>query len=160
MRNGVFPAAPVPGGTAPAPPSWGVKNRAATLENTKRAENPWMFGTLTRPATAGILELCHSMGKVSGVAPNTPKSYALWVYFQMYSPEKTRYRPNACCRPTWNSLRQPGLNGVAAFEEQTRSGFSTGSAHPMLERIKFSLNGVSSIRAYETRSTVLVFLTL
>ena len=30
----------------------------------------------------------------------------------MYSPEKTRYLPKACSSPAWNSLRQPGLNGV------------------------------------------------
>src|SRR5437867_9251449 len=78
MRNGVISLPPLPGGTAPAPPSRGLKTRAATLEKTKRAENPWKLGTLTRPATAGILELCHSIGKVSGVLPNTPKSYALW----------------------------------------------------------------------------------
>src|ERR1700757_3818707 len=119
-----------------------------------------MLGTLTRPAIPGILELCHSIGNVSGVAPNTPKSYALCVYFQMYSPEKTRYRPNACCSPTWNSLRHPGLKGVAALDTQNKSGFSTGSAHPVLERIRFSLNGVSSNRAYEARRTVLVLLTL
>ena len=75
IRNGVISLpVVVPGGTAPAPPSCGLKNRAATLEKTKRAENPWMFGTLMRPATPGILELCHSIGKVSGVLPNTPKS--------------------------------------------------------------------------------------
>ena len=37
-------------GVAPAPPTCGVKKRAATLENTTSAENPWIFGTLTRPA--------------------------------------------------------------------------------------------------------------
>src|SRR6478672_11835967 len=41
MRNGVMSVPPLPGGTAPAPPSCGVKNRAETLEKTKRAENPW-----------------------------------------------------------------------------------------------------------------------
>src|SRR4030088_3163581 len=137
MRNAEIPLPPVPGGTAPAPPSCGVKKRAATLEKTKRAENPWMFGTLTRPANPGIFELCHSIGKVSGVLPNTPKSYPLCVYFQMYSPENTRYRPTACCRPAWNSLRQPGLKGVATFEEQVKSEFSTGFAHPVLERTRF-----------------------
>src|SRR5580765_5404266 len=147
MRNAVNAFPIVPGGTAPAPPTWGVKKRAATLEKTKRAENPWMFGTLTRPATPGIFELFHSIGNVSGVLPNTPKSYALWVYFQTYSPENTRYRPRACCRPTWNSLRQPGLKGVTRFEEQVRRGFNTGSAHPVLESTRFSLKGVSNIRA-------------
>ena len=45
------------------------------------------------------------MGKVIGVLPRTLKSYALCVYFQMYSPSTTKYFPNACCRPAWNSLR-------------------------------------------------------
>src|SRR6266581_3326724 len=76
MRNGVISLPPLPGGTAPAPPSCGLKNREVTLEKTNRALNPWKLGTLTRPAMAGILELCHSIGKVSGVLPNTPKSYA------------------------------------------------------------------------------------
>src|SRR5207245_10483730 len=89
-RSGVLSLRPLPGGTAPAPPRCGLKTRAATLEKTNSAENPWKLGTLTRPATAGILELCHSIGKVRGVLPNTPKSYALWVYFQTYSPEKTK----------------------------------------------------------------------
>ncbi len=31
------------------------------------AVKPWKFGTLTRPANPGILELCHSIGKVMGV---------------------------------------------------------------------------------------------
>src|SRR6476646_7205443 len=100
-----------------------------------------------RPANPGILELCHSIGKVSGVLPKTPKSYALWVYFQTYSPENTRYRPNACCRPTWNSLRHPGLKGVTTFDEPVRSGFNTGLAHPVLVSTRLSLKGVSSIRA-------------
>src|SRR5437867_1841230 len=71
---GDIASASIPGGTAPAPPSCGLKNREVTLEKTNRALNPWKLGTLTRPATAGILELCHSIGKVSGVLPNTPKS--------------------------------------------------------------------------------------
>src|ERR1700724_1776409 len=107
------------------------------------AENPWKFGTLTRPANPGILDLSHAMGKKIGVLPRMLKSYALWVYFQMYSPEKTRYFPKACCNPAWNSLRQPGLNGVAPGDEQASSGFRTGSAQPMLESTRFSLNGVS-----------------
>jgi hypothetical protein len=76
-----------------------VKNRDATLEKTTRAENPRKFGTLTRPANPGIFELFHAIGKVIGVLPNTLKSYPLCVYFQMYSPEKTRYFPNACWNP-------------------------------------------------------------
>src|ERR1700722_15765057 len=78
----------------------------------------------------------------------------------MYSPEKTRYFPKACCRPTWNSLRQPGLNGVMLDPLQARSGLSTGLPHPSLESTRFSLNGVSMVRAYETRRTVFVRLTL
>ncbi len=59
---------------APAPPIWGWKKRAATLEKTISAEKPWISGTLTRPAYPGIFELCHSMGKVIGVLPSTLKS--------------------------------------------------------------------------------------
>src|SRR6185437_2081608 len=103
-------------GVAPAPPSCGVKNLAATLENTISAEKPWKFGTLTRPANPGIFDLSQAIGKNIGVLPRTLKSYALCVYFQMYSPENTRYLPTACCNPAWNSLRQPGLRGVDSDE--------------------------------------------
>src|SRR5215471_2726115 len=48
----------------------------------------------------------------------------------MYSPEKTRYFPKACCRPTWNSFRHPGSKGVVEFEAQTSNGLSTGLAQP------------------------------
>src|SRR5580704_14010236 len=111
MRNG----SPVPVVTvAPAPPTCGVKNRAATLENTNSAENPCRVGTLTRPAYPGIFALCHSIGNVIGVSPSTLKSYPLCVYFQMYSPENTRYLPNACSSPAWNSFLNPGLSGFVA----------------------------------------------
>src|SRR2546428_6502986 len=100
MRKGVISLPPLPGGTAPAPPSCGLKKRAATLEKTKRAENPWKLGTLTRPATAGILGVCHSIRKARGGVPQTAKSYAVWVYFQTYSPRQTQKHPQACSRPT------------------------------------------------------------
>ena len=45
---------------------------------------------LPRMAYPGIFELFHSMGKVIGVSPSTLKSYALCVYFQMYSPSSTK----------------------------------------------------------------------
>src|SRR6266566_2388171 len=131
-------------GVAPAPPTCGVKYRAATLEKTISAENPWRFGTLTRPANPGILDLCHATGNVIGVLPRMLKSYPLWVYFQMYSPENTRYFPKACCSPAWNSLRHPGLNGVAFGAEQPSRGFKTGESHPTLVSTRFSLKGVSS----------------
>src|SRR5271170_6644227 len=100
-----------PEGAAPAPPICGVKKRAATLDITTYAVNPRKLVTSARTATPGIFELCHSMGNVIGVLPSTLKSYALCVYFQMYSPENTKYFPNACWIPAWNSLRHPGLNG-------------------------------------------------
>src|SRR5580698_8823385 len=103
------------------------------------------------------------MGYVIGVLPSTLKSYARCVYFQMYSPSTTRYFPKACCRPAWNSLRQPGPSGVVeahgAIVARLRA-LITGSLHPKLERTRFSLNGVSKVRAYETRRTVLVGLML
>src|SRR5437016_13271457 len=112
MRKAVNALPTVPAGTAPAPPICGVKKRAATLENTMSAENPWKFGTLTRPANPGILELYHSIGNVLGVLHSTLKSYALCVYFHPYSPEKTTDFPKPCCRPPWNSWRHPRLDGV------------------------------------------------
>src|ERR1041385_6638394 len=113
-------------GVAPAPLTCGRKNRAETVEKTTCAENPCRSGMLTRPANQhpgpawmltrpanpGILDLSHAIGKKIGVFPRMLKSYALCVYFQMYSPEKTKYLPTACCNPAWNSLRQPGLRGV------------------------------------------------
>src|SRR5437868_2777904 len=134
-------------GVAPAPLTCGRKKRAETVEKTICAENPCRFGTLTRPANPGILDLSHAIGKKIGVFPRMLKSYALWVYFPMYSPENTRYFPTACCNPAWNSLRQPGLKGVELDEVQLSSGFKTGLSHPTLATIKFSLNGVSSTLA-------------
>src|ERR1700733_4538032 len=161
MRKGTDPDANTAEGTAPAPPIWGVKKRAATLENTASAENPCRLGTLTRPAYPGIFDRSHSTGNVIGVLPRTLKSYPLCVYFQIYSPENTRYFPNACSSPAWNSLRHPGASGVGwPASKHPSSGFSTALLQPSLDRIKFSLNGVSSTRAYETLSTVLVFLML
>src|SRR5581483_2268136 len=134
-------------GVAPAPLTWGRKKRAETVENTISAEKPCRFGTLTRPAKPGILDLSHAIGKKIGVFPRMLKSYALWVYFQMYSPEKTTYLPNACCNPAWNSLRQPGLKGVVPDAEQPSKGFRTALLQPTLATTRFSLKGVSSTRA-------------
>src|SRR5262249_20113925 len=125
----------------PKPPICGGKKRADTLENTNCAVRPWKLGTLTRPANPGILELCHSMGKVIGVSPSTLKSYPLWVYFQMYSPENTRYFPKACCIPAWNSFRQPGLNATGT---QGTNAAITAKLQPVAESTRFSLNGVSN----------------
>ena len=61
-------------GVAPAPAICGVKNRAATLEKTMNAVKPWKFARLTRPATPGIFDLSHSIGKVMGVLPRMLKS--------------------------------------------------------------------------------------
>src|SRR5580658_11321818 len=110
---------------APAPATWGGKNRAATDDMTAYALKPRIFGTSARMAKPGILELCQSMGKVMGVLPRTEKSKALWVYFQMYSPEKTKWLVMVCWRPAWNSLRKPGWRVVLTPGEQIRSSAST-----------------------------------
>src|SRR5271165_499356 len=147
-------------GVAPAPATCGRKNRAATLDITTSALKPWLTGMLARRANPGIFELCHSMGNVIGVLPSTLKSYPLCVYFQMYSPSNTRNRPKACCKPAWNSLRKPGFNAPLDKPVQERSGDRTAFSHPVLDRIRFSLKGVSKVRAYERRSTVLLGLML
>jgi hypothetical protein len=87
------------------------------------------------------------MGKVIGVLPSTLKSKALWVYFQMYSPLTTAYLPKACWKPAWNSLRNPGARVFEKFDEQSSSGLSTGFEQPWLDSTRFSLKGVSSVRA-------------
>ena len=145
MRNTVLPP-----GAAPIPLTCGVKKRAATCDMTMNADSPWKFGMLPRMAYPGIFELSHSMGKVIGVLPSTLKSYALCVYFQMYSASTTKYLPKACSKPAWNSLRQPGLSGVVdthGLMVLDMSALITGSLHPRLESTRFSLNGVSSVRA-------------
>jgi hypothetical protein len=86
-------------GVAPAPLTWGRKKRDETVEKTMSAEKPCRLGTLTRPANPGIFDVSQAMGKKMGVLPSMLKSYALWVYFQMYSPENTTYLPKACCNP-------------------------------------------------------------
>src|SRR5271154_556189 len=132
---------------APAPATCGGKKRAATEDITTKAERLWKLGTSTRRAKPGIFELCQSMGKVIGVLPRTLKSKALWVYFQMYSPLKTIFLPKACCKPAWNSLRKPGCSVPCTPGVQESRGDNTSLAQPWLESTRFSLNGVSSVRA-------------
>ena len=132
------------------PLTCGSKKRAATLDITTYAVKPCVFGTLARSAYPGIFDLAHSMGNVIGELPSTLKSKALCVYFQMYSPSTTRYLLKACSRPAWNSLRVPGLSGVVLTQGvmvETMSALITGSVHPLLARIRFSLKGVSMVRA-------------
>jgi hypothetical protein len=61
-------------GFAPAPETCGVKNRAATLDITTKAVNPWKSGIDPRIAKPGILDRDHSIGNVIGVLPSTLKS--------------------------------------------------------------------------------------
>src|SRR5580693_1612084 len=123
---------------------------------TTNAENPSHVGISARSANPGIFELCQSIGKVMGVLPSTLKSKALWVYFQMYSPLTTACLPNACCTLAWNSLRKPGCSVPETPGVQSSSGASTSLLQPWLDSTRFSLNGVSSVRAYETPNTVFV----
>src|SRR6266852_5334252 len=105
---------------------------------------PWKFGTLARRAKPGILELCHTIGNVMGVLPKMLKSYALWVYFHKYSPSTTRYFPKACCNPAWNSFLNPAgeLAGT-----QGMSAAITSTLQPVVATTRFSLKGVSKVRA-------------
>src|ERR1700745_2847501 len=109
-------------------------------------------------AYPGIFELCQEIGKKIGVAPKILKSYALCVYFQMYSASTTKYLPKACWNPAWNSLRKPGVIGVRVLlklpsgfahpsPEAKKRAPTIGFAQPMLESTKFSLNGDSSVLA-------------
>ena len=96
---------------------------------------------------SGNLRVVPLNGKVIGVLPSTLKSYPLCVYFEIHSPEKTRYCPNACSKPSVEFIRKPGLNGFVASEEQRSSGLRTALLHPMLESTRFSLKGDSNVRA-------------
>src|SRR6202451_1731708 len=156
MRNG-YPVCPT---VAPAPPTCGGMKRAATDDITAYALKPWIGVTFARSANPGIFELCHSIGNVIGVFPSTLKSYALFVYFQMYSPLTTKCRPATCCNPAWYSLRYPGDSAPESPAWPSTSGFTTGFRQPWLASTRFSLNGVSSVRAYDARSTVFVRLML
>src|SRR5580700_6964920 len=144
MRN-----TPVNGGMMGAPATCGAKKRAATPESITNAVSPWKSGTLARIAYPGIFELLHSIGKVTGVLPTTPKSKALWVYLQRYSASTARYLPNACCKPAWNSFRQPAW--IAPRLQSTPGGgirvATNGMLHPVLAMTIFSLNGLSRVRA-------------
>src|SRR5271156_3775005 len=143
MRKGK-PVCPT---VAPAPATWGGKNLAETDDATTNALKLWKLGTSARSASPGTFELCQSIGKVMGVLPRTLKSNALCVYFQMYSPLNTTFFPKACCRPAWNSLRNPGCSVPCTPAEQESRGDNTALAQPWLESTRFSLNGVSSVRA-------------
>src|SRR5579863_7077340 len=121
MRKG-NPGCPT---VAPAPATCGGKKRAATDDITTNAEMWWKSGTSVRSASPGTFELCQSIGKVMGVLPRTLKSNALCVYFQIYSPLNTRFFPKACCRPAWNSLRNPGCSVPCTPVEQESRGDNT-----------------------------------
>ena len=66
------------------------------------------------------------------------------MYFQMYSPSTTRYFPKACSKPAWNSFLYPagefaGTHGINAA--------ITLTSQPLVAMMRFSLKGVSSVRA-------------
>src|ERR1035438_8551866 len=89
-----------------------------------------------------------------GVFPSTLKSKALCVYFQMYSPLRMILLPIPCWKPAWNSLRNPGCRIPETPLVQFSSGARNDFVHPSLDSTRFSLNGVSRVRAYEMRKTV------
>lgn len=85
-------------GVAPAPLTWGVKKRADTLDMTNSADSPWKFGTLTRPANAGILERCHHNAYDFSVLGNTPVFFPIgWARADRWSPERDLF--SKCFRP-------------------------------------------------------------
>ena len=64
----------------------------------------------------------------------------------------------ACWKPVLNWLRRPGLDGQRTALPKT---FWSSPPTPVaLESSRFSLNGVSKVREYATRSTVPVPLML
>ena len=93
-----------------APAICGGKKRPprSTIPERREAVD---FRHLTRTAYPGIFELCHSMGKVIGVLPSTLKSKPLCVYFQIHSPEMTRYFPKPA----------PGHRGIRCESQRSKA---------------------------------------
>ena len=134
-----------PPGVAPIPLTCGSKKRAATCDMTMNAVKPWKFGMLARIAKPGIFELAHSMGKVIGVSPSTLKSIGLVrvlpdvfaIDDQVLSKGLLRARRETHCASPDSAGVVPTQGAIVAAE----SALTTGSLHPRLERIRFSLNG-------------------
>jgi len=78
----------------------------------------------------------------------------------MYSPLTNDALAKTLLEAGVKSLRKPGWSVPATPEVQLSSGARTVLEQPSLESTRFSLNGVSRVRAYETRSTLFVGLTL
>ena len=134
-------------GTAPAPLTCGVKKRAATLEKTMKARKSMEVRDFYATGKSRNFRPVPSDGEGDrGRAENAEVISIVGVFPDVLA-GKTRYLPKACSSPAWNSLRQPGVNGVGFIAAQPRSGFSTALSQPMLESTRFSLKGVSSTRA-------------
>ena len=87
------------------------------------------------------------MGKVMGVLPRTLKSKALWVYFQMYSPLTTASFAEGLLQAGVELVAEAGLERSRRRRVQASRGASTAFEQPWLERTRFSLKGVSRVRA-------------
>jgi hypothetical protein len=57
-------------------------------------------------------------------------------------------------KPNMELIAPAGASGVVLAAAQPRRGFKAGLSQPTLESTRFSLNGVSNTRAYETRRMV------
>ena len=91
-----------------------------------------------------------------GVLPRILKSKALCVYFQMYSPLDHGMLSEALLQAGVELIAETGLKRSLATLADRNSGANTALEQPLLESTRFSLNGVSKVRAYsETLSTVL-----
>ena len=145
MRNTVLPP-----GAAPIPLTCGVKKRAATLDMTTNADRPWKFGMLPRMAYPGIFELSHSIGKgdrrvaqhAEVVSPVRVLPDVLAVHHEVLVRRPARGRRGTRC-----ASREPAARWLRTGVLVAMMALITGSLHPMLDSTRFSLNGVSRVRA-------------
>jgi len=104
------------------------------------AENPWKFGTLTRPANPGILELCHATGKKNRRVSEDAEIVSVVCVLPDVLAREDQIFPECLLQSGVNSLRQPGLNGLQLMqrnqEVDLRPGLASGAGD-----IRFSLNG-------------------
>src|SRR5215831_7082542 len=98
----------------------------------------------TRREAPSSLDFCQATGNVTGVFRITPKSKALLVYFQKKSPSSCRKRLRACCTPTLNWFRLPGLSPAWPRLE---NALTRKAPEGDVATRRFSLYGVSMVCA-------------
>ena len=113
-------------GTAPAPPICGVKKRAATLDITTYAVNPWKFVTFTlavNPGNFGVVPLDRERDR--RVAENAEVVAVVSIFPDILAIEH-HMLPESLLQSGMEFIAKAGISGVVGLDDaQPRSGFST-----------------------------------